>query len=82
MIDMGPLQFLLGLEIKHDASGINFSQTKYVRYVLVIFHMIDCKCASTPFLFGVSLEDGRNTPLVGNTLYQQIVGSLLYLPHT
>ena len=41
--------------------------------------MTDCKSASTPFLFGVKLEDGRNTPLVDNTLYRQLVGSLLYL---
>jgi hypothetical protein len=44
--------------------------------------MIDCKSAPTPFLSGVRLEDGWDTPVVDNTLYRQLVGSLLYLTHT
>jgi hypothetical protein len=56
MIDMGPLHFFLGLEISQDASGIKLSQTKYVRDLLVRFHMTDCKFATTPFLSGVILR--------------------------
>jgi hypothetical protein len=44
--------------------------------------MTDCKSAPTPFLSGVKIEDGRDTPLVDNTLYRQLVGSLLYLTHS
>jgi hypothetical protein len=44
--------------------------------------MTDCKSSPTPFLSGVKLEDGRDTPLVDNTLYKQLVGSLLYLTHS
>jgi hypothetical protein len=44
--------------------------------------MTDCKSAPTPFLSGVKLEDGGETPLVDNTLYKQLVGSLLYLTHS
>jgi hypothetical protein len=44
--------------------------------------MTDCKSALTPFLSGVKLEDGGETPLVENTLYRQLVGSLLYLTHS
>jgi hypothetical protein len=44
--------------------------------------MIDYKSAPTPFLSGVKLEDGAETPLVDNTLYRQLVGSLLYLTHS
>jgi hypothetical protein len=44
--------------------------------------MTYCKYASTPFLSGVKLEDGGETPLVDNTLYRQLVGSLLYLTHS
>jgi hypothetical protein len=43
--------------------------------------MTDCKSAPTPFLSGVKLEDDRETPLVDNTLYIKLVGSLLYLTH-
>jgi hypothetical protein len=44
--------------------------------------MIDCKSAPNPFLSGVKLEDGGDTPLVDITLYIQLVGSLLYLTHS
>ena len=44
--------------------------------------MTDCKSALTPFLSGFKLEDGGETPLVDNTLYRKLVGSLLYLTHS
>jgi hypothetical protein len=44
--------------------------------------MTVCKFAPTPFLSRFKLEDGRETPLVENTLYIQLVGSLLYLTHS
>jgi hypothetical protein len=69
MTDMGPLHFFLGLEISQNASGIKISQAKYVRDLLYIFHMTYCKTAPTPFLSGIRLEDGGDTPLVDNTLY-------------
>jgi hypothetical protein len=69
-MNMGPLHFFLGLEISQDVSGIKLSQAKYARDLLERFHMIDCKSAPTPFLSGVKLEDGRETPLVDNTLYR------------
>jgi hypothetical protein len=82
MMDMGPLHFFLGLEISQDASGIKLSQANYARDLLEIFHMIDYKSAPNPFLSGVRIEDGGDTPLVDNTLYIQLVGSLLYLKHS
>eukprot|EP00253_Pinus_taeda_P031040 PITA_31040 len=82
MTDMGPLHLFLGLEISQDATGIKFSQAKYAWDLLERFRMADCKPAPTPFLSGVRLEDGGDTPLVDSTLYRQLVGSLLYLTHS
>eukprot|EP00253_Pinus_taeda_P031817 PITA_31817 len=82
MTDMGPLHFFLGLEISQDATGIKLSQAKYARDLLERFRMTNCKPAPTPFLSGVRLEDGGDTPLVDRTLYRQLVGSLLYLIHS
>jgi hypothetical protein len=82
MTDMGPLHFFFGLNISQDASGIKLSQAKYARNFLEIFHMIDCKSSPNPFLLGVRLEDGGDTPLVEKKLYIQLVGSLLYLTHS
>jgi hypothetical protein len=77
MMDMGPLHFFLGLEIIQDASGIKLSQDKYVKDILDRFHVIDCKSVPTPFLSGIRLEDGEDTLLVDNTMYRQLVGSLM-----
>jgi len=82
MTSMGPLHYFLGLKIIQDASCINLSQTKYVRDLLVRFHMTKCRSTTTPFLFGVQLEDGGDTPVVDNILYRHLVGSLLYPTHT
>jgi hypothetical protein len=82
MTYMSPLYLFLGLEINQDASSINISQAKYDRDLMERFHMIDCKYAPTPFLYGVRLKDRQDTPVVENTLYRQIMGSILYLTHT
>jgi hypothetical protein len=82
MTDVGPLHFFLGLKISQGASGIKLSQAKYARDLLERFHMTDCKSAPTPFLLRVKVEDGGKTPLVDNTLYRQLVGSLFYLTHS
>jgi hypothetical protein len=82
MKDMGPLYFFLGLKINQYALGIKMSQAKYARDILERFHMTECKSSPTPFLLGVRLEDGGDTPLVENKLYIQLVGSLLYVTHS
>jgi hypothetical protein len=82
MTCVGPLHFFLGLEISQDALSIKLSQAKYARDLLERFHMKNCKYSSTPFLSGVKLEDGKETPLVENTLYRHLVESLLYLTHS
>jgi hypothetical protein len=82
MKDMGPLHFFLGLEISQDASSIELYQAKYARDLLERFHMTDCKSTLTPFVLGVKLENGRETPLADNTLYIKLVGILLYLTHS
>jgi hypothetical protein len=82
MTYMSLLHFFLGLEISQDASSIKLSHAKYARDLLERFHMTDCKSTLIPFLSGVKLEDGGETPLVNSTLYKQLVGSLLYLTHS
>jgi len=82
MTDMGLLHYFLGLEVSQSDSGIKMAQSKYALDLLTRFQMTDCKSAGSPFLSGVRMEDGVDTPLVDNTLYRQLVGSLLYLTHT
>jgi hypothetical protein len=70
MKNMGPLHYFLGLDISQDDSSINISQHKYDWDLMEIFHMVDYRFAPTPFLSRVRLEDGRDNPLVDNTLYK------------
>jgi hypothetical protein len=69
MIDMGPLHYLLGLEIIQNDSGIKMYQSKYVKDILDRFHMKNCKPTLTPFQSRVRLEDGGASPLVDCTRY-------------
>ena len=62
--------------------GSKLTQSKYAKYLLVIFQMTDFKPATRPFLCGVKLEDGGDTPLADCTRYSQLMGSLFYLTHS
>ena len=44
--------------------------------------MAECKASSFPFLSGINLEEGKNTPPMDCTIYRQLIGSLLYLTHS
>ena len=41
--------------------------------------MSDCKYAPTPYQSGVKLTIECTTPFVDDTLYRQLIGSLIYL---
>jgi hypothetical protein len=82
MTDMGPLHLFLGLDISQDASSIKLSQAKYARHLLERFHMTNYKSSPTPFLSGIKLEDGGETPPVDSKLYRHLVVILLYLTHS
>lgn len=79
MIDLGLLHYFLGFQIWHMVNGIFLYQPKYASYLLVRFHMSDCKESPTPFQYGVKLIVGCNTLIVDVTLYCQHVGNLIYL---
>ena len=58
------------------------SKFRYSSDMLKRFHMEDYKASPYPFLSGIRIEEGGSTPLVDNTLYRQLIGSLLYLTHS
>ncbi|XP_028107693.1 uncharacterized protein LOC114306626 [Camellia sinensis] len=79
MKDLGLLSYFLGLEISYNSSGYFLSQAKYTSDLLAHAGLIDCKTTSTPVD-----PQTRLTPLVDHllsddTLYCQLVGSLVYL---
>ena len=47
-----------------------------------MFKMAECKASKLPFLLGIKLGEFSASPLVDNSLYIQLVGSLLCLKHS
>ena len=82
MIDLGLLHYFLGLQVLQTNEGIFLSQSKYVGDLLRLFHMDDCKPTPSPFQSGIKISTTYTSPEVDDTLYYQLVGSLLYLTHT
>ena len=73
----GVKQFL-GMRIRRSKDCISIDQESYVNQVLKRFNMSDCKSVSTPkesFDFSQCVDGSTGK----NPLYQQLIGSLMYL---
>ena len=76
---IGELTFFLGLQISQDPTGIFISQYKYQKEMLKNFGMMECSSVSTPMIMGCKLSKEDESPIVKQTMYKYIIGSLLYL---
>ncbi|KAJ9560092.1 hypothetical protein OSB04_005252 [Centaurea solstitialis] len=82
MSDLGMMHYFLGIEVVQSSAGIFVSQKKYLGEILDRFQMRDCNAVNTPSEFGVKLNKDIEGRKVDDTLYKQIVGSLMYLTAT
>eukprot|EP00253_Pinus_taeda_P001646 PITA_01646 len=82
MTDLGLLHYCLGVEVWQTENNIFLSQSKYARNLVDRFRMQDCKPATTPMEPGLKLSAQSSSPLVDETLFRQLVGSLIYLTAT
>jgi hypothetical protein len=84
MKDLGLMHYFMGLEVWQKPGEIFLSQRKCVVDVLRRFGMMNCKSMSTPMISNLKklLDQVTGTDLEDPTLYQQIIGSLMYLIHT
>ena len=78
MKDMGLLHYFLGLEIWQQDGEIFVSQGKYAKEILGKFHMESCKPMDTPLPGNWRKEDATSGEVVDDTVYRQLVGSLIY----
>ena len=76
---MGELRFFLGLQIKQSSNGISICQEKYIKELLKKFNMFDSKPIDTPMGTNSKMIVEESDPLVNQTMYRGIIGSLLYL---
>jgi len=75
---LGELRFFLGLQISQQVDGIFISQLKYIKEMLKIFQMEDCKPVSTPMVTGCRLSKDDTSLEFDQKLYRSMIGSLLY----
>ena len=82
MSDLGPLHYLLGLEVSSMPDGIYLSQDKYVQDLLSCAALIDHRTVGTPMELGVYLLATDSEPVVDPTQYRYLVDNLVYLGMT
>ncbi|KAE8731176.1 Detected protein of unknown function [Hibiscus syriacus] len=94
MKDLGELKYFLGFEIMRSKEGILINQRKYALELIEESGMSGSKPARTPFEKNVRLTTlkydelctkGSNEDdklLVDKSVYQRLVGRLIYLTHT
>ena len=82
MKDMGELQYCLGVTIDQDkeTKSITIHQEQYIQKILGRYGLLEAKTVSTPADVSVILQkDDGVSKLVDSTMYQSMVGSLLYI---
>ena len=79
MKDLGTLIYFLGLEVTSSSDGYYLFQAKYASDLLSKAGLTDSKTVFTPLELNVKLNATDGKPLPDATLYQQLVGSLIYL---
>jgi hypothetical protein len=82
MKDLGPLHYILGLEVWQSAENIFLNQGKYAVEILKRFDMLECKAMNTPMETNLNLLVDTSSELVDATLYRHIISSLMYLMNT
>lgn len=82
MSDLGKMKHFLGVKVKQCASGIFICQRRYAKEVLARFGMEDSNAAKNPIVTGTKLHKDEGGVTVDETLYKQVVRSLMYLTVT
>ncbi|CAL1406107.1 unnamed protein product [Linum trigynum] len=80
--ELGDVNYFLGIEIIHTASGYVLSQHRYMIDILNRFHMLDAAPISTPMASSAPLTLCDGTAPTDATRYRQVLGALQYLVYT
>ncbi|XP_048497962.1 uncharacterized mitochondrial protein AtMg00810-like [Beta vulgaris subsp. vulgaris] len=82
MTDLGAMKYFLGMQVKQSPGRIFLPQEKYVDDLLKKFNMSECKSLATPMTLNEKLSKNDGKEKVDASIYQSLVGSLIYLTHT
>lgn len=79
---LGLLRYFLGIEVASSSRGYLLSQSKYVADVIQRVKLTDSRTVDTPLELNVHYTSTDGVPLPNPTLYQILLGSLVYLTIT
>ncbi|XP_038889278.1 uncharacterized mitochondrial protein AtMg00810-like [Benincasa hispida] len=82
MTDLGMMHYFLGIEVIQSVVRIFINQKKYALEILDRFQMENCNSATTSIEPNLKLTKDHEGKKVNNTLYKQMIGSLMYLTAT
>ena len=82
MTDLGRMKHFFGIEVLQNPSGIFICQRRYAQEVLTRFKMASCNAVKNPTVASTKLTKDVGGTEVDATLFNQIVGSLIYLTMT
>lgn len=72
-------KMFLGMKIENVNSGIYLSQTDYIDKILSKYGMLECKPVKTPIVTGEDKMSEETSEKYDISLYQELVGELLYI---
>jgi hypothetical protein len=74
--DLGPLHYVLGIEVIPVKDGLLLSQQRYIRDLLSKTNMTEAKPISSPMASSSTLFTYTGDPMEDPTLYRSVDGSL------
>ncbi|GKA06314.1 zinc finger, CCHC-type containing protein [Tanacetum coccineum] len=77
MKDIGEVDVILGIKIKHESNGIAISHSHYIDKVLKKFNYLDCTPVSTPMITSEKRMP-NNGQVVSQLEYSMVIGCLMY----
>ena len=78
--DLGNISFYLGIEVSRSTQGIfSIRQSHYINRLIDKFNLIDAKDSNLPIEPNFLKNEEDNNKFENKTLYQQAIGSLLYI---
>ncbi|GKA07412.1 zinc finger, CCHC-type containing protein [Tanacetum coccineum] len=78
MKDMGEVDVILGIRIKHESNGIAISKSHYIKKVLTKFNYFDCTPVSTPMDTSEKVMP-NNGQAVSQLEYSRVIDCLMYV---
>lgn len=73
---LGELRFFLGFQISQQKNRVFISHSKYIKEMLKIFQMEECKPMNTPMIIVCKLSKDDTPPKVDQKPYRSMIGSL------